>query len=261
MEGRSKVPVKAEVSAMAGSLTIGKGASPLYYTEQVSRGTDYYSAAAGSERPGSEPEGIWTGDGCSNLALEIGAEVDHKSFGLIFGSHIDPRDGSKIGRAMRHRDAEEIYCDLLDAEPGATAERRAELFAQAQAVAERSRPVAFLDATFSVSKSITLLHASARAMKLTAQESNDPETAEERRHSKTQSGKQLAPAQPREWRTCKSMPDSPGPARKASGTRTLTGGWWLAGGSTPAGPATRSCTFTRRSSTGCAPTATASGGR
>jgi hypothetical protein len=79
---------------------------------------------------------------------------------------------------MRHRDAEAIYGDLLHAEPAATEERRAELFAQAQAVAERSRPVAFFDATFSVSRSITLLHASARAMKLAAQEAGDAESAE-----------------------------------------------------------------------------------
>jgi conjugative relaxase-like TrwC/TraI family protein len=164
---------------MAGSLTIGKGASPRYYTEQASRGTDYYAAGAGSERPGSEPAGVWTGDGCSDLGLEIGTEVDHEAFGRIFGSHIDPREGTRIGRAMRHRDAEEIYQDLLGAEPGATAERRAELFAQAEAQAERSRPVAFFDATFSVSKSITLLHASARAMKLAAQEVGDTEAAEQ----------------------------------------------------------------------------------
>ncbi len=162
---------------MAGSLTIGKGASPEYYTGQASRGTDYYAAGAGPEMPCSEPAGIWTGYGCPELGLEIGAEVDHQAFARIFGSHIDPRDGLKIGRAMRHRDAEAIYGDLLHVEHGATAERRAELFAQAQAIAERSRPVAFFDATFSVSKSITLLHASARAMKLAAQEAGDAESA------------------------------------------------------------------------------------
>jgi len=155
---------------VAGSLTIGKGASPAYYTEQASRGTDYYAAGAGADKPGSEPAGIWTGDGCPDLGLEVGAEVDHKAFERIFGSHIDPRHGSRIGRAMRRRNAEAIYGDLLDAEPSATAERRAELFAQAQAMAESCRPVAFFDATFSVSKSITLLHASARAAKLAAQE-------------------------------------------------------------------------------------------
>src|SRR5271166_7030293 len=103
-------------SAVAGSLTIGKGASPAYYTGQASRGTDYYAAGAGSDEPGSEPAGIWAGDGCPDLGLEMGAVVDHEVFGKIFGGHIDPRTGSKIGRAMRNRDAEAIYGDLLTGE-------------------------------------------------------------------------------------------------------------------------------------------------
>jgi conjugative relaxase-like TrwC/TraI family protein len=158
---------------MAGSLTIGKGASPGYYTEQASRGTDYYAASAGSEKAGREPEGTWAGDGCSDLGLEPGAVVDHEVFATIFGSHIDPRDGSQIGRKLTAPTAEAIYGRLLDAEPGAMAERRQELWAQALVKEERSRSVAFFDATFSVSKSITLLHASARAMKLAAQEAGD----------------------------------------------------------------------------------------
>jgi TrwC relaxase len=162
---------------VAGSLTIGKGASPGYYTEQATRGTDYYAAGAGSEKRGSEPAGVWTGDGCPDLGLQVGAEADDEGFGYIFGSHVDPRGGSRIGRAMRHRDAEEIYETLLDAEPGATAERRGELFARAQAQVVKSRPVAFFDATFSVSKSITLLHASARAMKLASEDAGDVEGA------------------------------------------------------------------------------------
>ena len=66
---------------MAGALTIGKGASPRYYTDQASRGTDYYAAGAGRDKAGSEPPGVWTGDGCPDLGLEIGAEVDHEAFG------------------------------------------------------------------------------------------------------------------------------------------------------------------------------------
>src|SRR5262245_23340991 len=91
---------------MAGSITIGKGADPGYYTEQVTRGTDYYAAGAGAPsggKSGSEPEGTWAGDGCADLGLEAGAFVDHEAFGSIFGSHIDPRNGSPIGRALSHR--------------------------------------------------------------------------------------------------------------------------------------------------------------
>ncbi len=116
---------------------------------------------------------MWTGDGCRDLGLEPGAFVDHEAFGAIFGSHVDPRDGSRIGRPLTAPDAEAIYGKLLEAEPGAIAERRQELWAQALAKAEKSRSVAFFDATFSVSKIITLLHASARAMKLAAEEAGD----------------------------------------------------------------------------------------
>ena len=158
---------------MAGSITIGKGASPGYYTRQATRGTDYYAAGAGQEKSASEPAGVWTGDGCPDLGLKVGAEVDHEAFGFIFGSHVDPRDGSRIGRAMSHRDAESVYGSMLAAEPSATALRKDELWIQAQAQADKSRSVPFFDATFSVSKSITLLHASARAMKLGAEKAGN----------------------------------------------------------------------------------------
>jgi hypothetical protein len=57
---------------VAGSVTIGKGADPGYYSRQASRGTDYYAGGAGQEKPGSEPAGTWTGDGCPDLGLENG---------------------------------------------------------------------------------------------------------------------------------------------------------------------------------------------
>ena len=116
-------------------------------------GTDYYAAGAGAEKPGREPEGIWTGDGCRDLGLEPGAFVDHEAFADDLRQPRRPA-GRLAGSAgpLSHRDAEAIYARLLNAEPGATAERREELFAQAQAKAEKSRSVAFFDATFSVSK-------------------------------------------------------------------------------------------------------------
>ena len=159
--------------SLAGMVTVGKGSDAGYYSSQASRGADYYSAGAGSEKPGTEPPGTWAGDGLADLGLEEGAEIDHEAFGYIFSGHVDPRDGSKIGRTLKARDPEAIYGKLLDAEPGATAERRAELFAQAQAKAAEAQPVMFYDVTFEPSKSITILHASARAMELEAQERGD----------------------------------------------------------------------------------------
>jgi hypothetical protein len=161
------------VSAHGGFHHDRQGRQPWLLHTAGFAGTDYYAASAGQEKPGSEPVGVWTGDGCADLGLKSGAEVDHEAFGYIFGSHIDPRDGSRIGRAMSHRDAETIYGGMLAAEPSATAQCKDELWIQAQAQADKSRSVPFFDATFSVSKLITLLHASARAMKLAAEKSGN----------------------------------------------------------------------------------------
>jgi conjugative relaxase-like TrwC/TraI family protein len=161
---------------MAGSVTIGKGHDAAYYT-QAARGTDYYSADA--QKGGTEPAGIWTGTGCPDLGLEVGRVVKEDVFAQLFDSHVDPRTGERIGRAMARSDAEAIYGRLLDAEPGATAERKSELFIQAQAQAQKARAVPFFDSTFSVSKSITLLHASARASRLAAEDAHDEARAAE----------------------------------------------------------------------------------
>jgi conjugative relaxase-like TrwC/TraI family protein len=160
---------------MAGSLTIGKGTCPEYYTAQAARGADYYSAGAGIE--GTEPPGLWTGDGCPDLGLEPGSVVDHDAFRVIYGEHVDPRDGSRIGRALQAptetKDADEIYRRLLAAEPDATGERREQLRIAAKSEAAAKYAVSYFDATFSPSKSITLAHASARAARLAAQDAQD----------------------------------------------------------------------------------------
>jgi hypothetical protein len=64
---------------------------------------------------------------------------------------------------------------LLALEPAATAERRAELLIEAKQ--QVRLPVQYFDLTFSVSKSITLLHASALASALQAEQNRDQEAA------------------------------------------------------------------------------------
>jgi len=89
---------------MPGSITIGKGASPGYYTRQAPRGADYYAAGVGQDKPGSEPAGVWTGDGCADLGLNAGDQVDHEAFGFIFGSHVDRATGrGSAGRSHGFR--------------------------------------------------------------------------------------------------------------------------------------------------------------
>src|SRR5258708_17604686 len=110
---------------MAAIATIATGRDPEYYT-QAGKGPEYYSSAAGTS--GMEPAGAWTGAGCPELGLVVGSVVDPAVFIPLFGEHKNPRDGSRLGRAMsRYKDWRAGYEEALRAGPEATAERRAEL--------------------------------------------------------------------------------------------------------------------------------------
>ena len=91
--------------------------------------------------------------------------IEREVFERLYGKFLDPRDPAgetRLGRApQRFRCGEEIFAVLLALEPEATAERRAQLMVEANS--QVRVPVQYFDATFSVSKSITLLHASAMA--------------------------------------------------------------------------------------------------
>ena len=56
----------------------------------------------------------------------------------------------------RYLSEDELYAQALEREPDATAERRVELRTEAGKAARHN--VAFFDVTFSVQKSVTLLH-------------------------------------------------------------------------------------------------------
>ena len=167
---------------MAGILTISPGHDASYPWRQIgtseeSRGaslTDYYLSPAAK---GGEPPGRWSGRGCPKLGLLTGDVVDRAVFEPMYGKFADPRDpsgGTTLGRApQRFRPAAEIYRAMLAAEPEATAERRAQLRIEARA--QTRTPVLFFDATFSISKTITLLHASALANAAQAADRSDAE--------------------------------------------------------------------------------------
>jgi hypothetical protein len=173
---------------MAGIITISKGHDASYPWKQIGtaeagkdgaskRGVGYYLAPA--ER-GGEPPGIWTGMGVAELGLQPGGAVDRAVFEPLYGHHLDPRDPSGealLGRAPRRfRSAEEIYKAMLAAEPESTAERRAQLMIEAKA--QVRMPDFYWDATFSVSKSVSLFHASALANAAAAAERGDYQAAE-----------------------------------------------------------------------------------
>ncbi len=127
--------------------TEGTAVSPL----------DYYLAPADK---GGEPPGRWAGRGLAVLGFADGGLIDRAVFEPLFGEHADPRDPSgkvRLGRApQRFASDQDIYGELVAAEPHASGARRAELRSLARARARHAVP--FWDVTLSVSKSITLFH-------------------------------------------------------------------------------------------------------
>ena len=145
---------------MAVVATLSKGYDLDYIWKQVDRGpvkdaASYYIQASES---GGEPHGRWWGPGTKALGFEHGQTVERKPYDLLFGERKAP-DGTPLGRPPGSgRKAADLYTALLAAEPHATAERRHELRIQATRQA-RQGPL-FFDLTISLSKSISIFHAS-----------------------------------------------------------------------------------------------------
>ena len=145
-------------------LTISSGYDPGYLTRAVATGRENYYLSAVAEH--GEPPGTWTGRGCPELGLPAGSQVDNKVMERLYDAFIDPRDPEHevtLGRAPSgfagndDKIADRI-AGLLAAEPGATQERRDQIIMQA--MKDQRAAVYFFDATFSVPKSVSLLHAS-----------------------------------------------------------------------------------------------------
>jgi conjugative relaxase-like TrwC/TraI family protein len=140
--------------------TLSKGYDLDYIWKQVDRGpakdaASYYIQASES---GGEPPGRWWGPGAQALGLQPGQLVERKPYDLLFGERKAP-DGTQLGRPPGGgRKAAEIYGQLLAAESHATAERKRELLLEATRQARQS-PL-FFDLTLSLSKSISIFHAS-----------------------------------------------------------------------------------------------------
>ena len=145
---------------MAVVATLSKGYDLDYIWKQVDRGpvkdaAGYYIQASES---GGEPPGRWWGPGAKALGLEPGQVVEREAYDLLFGQRKAP-DGMQLGRPPGSgRKAADIYARLLAAEPHATAERRHEL--RIEAVRQARQGPLFFDLTISLSKSISIFHAS-----------------------------------------------------------------------------------------------------
>jgi hypothetical protein len=140
--------------------TLTKGYDLDYIWKQVDRGpakdaAGYYIQASEN---GGEPPGRWWGPGAKALGLEHGQTVEREPYDLLFGERKAP-DGTLLGKPPGDgREAADLYAKLLAAEPHATAGRKHELWIEATKQARLS-PL-FFDLTVSLSKSISLFHAS-----------------------------------------------------------------------------------------------------
>jgi hypothetical protein len=140
--------------------TLSKGYDLDYIWKQVDCGpakdaASYYIQASES---GGEPPGRWWGPGAKALGFEPGQRVEREPYDLLFGERKAP-DGTQLGRPPGSgRKAADLYTALLAAEPHATAERRREL--RTEAVGQARQSPLFFDLTISLSKSISIFHAS-----------------------------------------------------------------------------------------------------
>ncbi|MEQ4205786.1 MobF family relaxase [Actinopolymorpha sp. B9G3] len=164
-------------------LSISSGHSADYLTGAVAAGREnYYTGAVAA----GEPPGRWYGAGAEALGLT--GLVDNDDMTALYEHFIDPRDpafrspdewseAARLGHAgRRYATAEEIYAKALEFEPDASPERREELRLEA---GKRARSnVAFHDATFSVQKSVTVLHTAFEAQEVSARNAGDDTTAE-----------------------------------------------------------------------------------
>jgi hypothetical protein len=122
---------------------------------QALRAVNHYilPAEAGGESPGR-----WWGPAAEALGFQPGQVVERKPYELPFGERRAP-DGTQLARKPDNgKKVADLYEQLLVAEPHATAERKRELLLEATRQARQS-PL-FFDLTLSLSRSISIFHAS-----------------------------------------------------------------------------------------------------
>jgi conjugative relaxase-like TrwC/TraI family protein len=140
--------------------TLAKGYDLDYIWKQVDRGpakdaASYYLQAS---EIGGEPPGRWWGPGARALGFEAGQRVERQPYDLLFGQR-KASDGTQLGKPPDGgRKAANLYVKLLAAEPHATAGRKREL--RIEATRQTRQSPLFFDLTLSLSKSISIFHAS-----------------------------------------------------------------------------------------------------
>jgi conjugative relaxase-like TrwC/TraI family protein len=140
--------------------TLTKGYDLDYIWKQVDRGpakdaASYYIQAS---ETGGEPPGRWWGPGARALGFQPGQTVERQPYDLLFGKRKAP-DGTRLGKPPDGgRKAADLYARLLAAEPHATAGRKHEL--RIEATSQTRQSPLFFDLTISLSKTISIFHAS-----------------------------------------------------------------------------------------------------
>jgi conjugative relaxase-like TrwC/TraI family protein len=164
-------------------LTISSGHSADYLLNAVATGRENYYTGAVAE---GEPPGRWYGAGAEALGLR--GLVDAQDMQALYEHFLDPRDPNfrdadkwnevpTLGHAGRkYPTADEIFERSLNAEPYADAERREQL--RLNASKQERKNISFMDVTFSVQKSITVLHAAFEAEEVKARAVGDLDAAE-----------------------------------------------------------------------------------
>jgi TrwC relaxase len=151
--------------------TIGSAEGPVITGE---RGAGYYLSAV---EKGGEPAGTWVGSGAAELGFHDGETVRREDFEPLYGQFLDPRDPTGrtyLGSQPRvNAELAAIYQAKLAAHPGATADERMRLLAEARAEYQGPVGVQYFDTTFSVDKTISLAHASALASAVEARQVGD----------------------------------------------------------------------------------------
>jgi conjugative relaxase-like TrwC/TraI family protein len=142
------------------------------------RGAGYYLSAVDK---GGEPAGTWVGGGAAALGFHDGDVVRREDFEPLYGQFLDPRDPSgqtHLGSPPRvNAELAALYQAKLAGRPGATADERMRLLAEARAEYQGPVGVQYFDTTYSVDKTISLAHASALASAREAKDAGNPREA------------------------------------------------------------------------------------
>ena len=169
--GHAEVDVAVVVTAASGFDLGYVWKNQAGHTEPERSAGGYYINAAQA----GEPTGRWWGLGAEALGFSAGQVVERGPYELVY-RQVDPLTGEKLGRSRgNYAKFSDHLARLQAAEPHATAERLLELEREA-AQATRQAP-AYTDMTVSLSKSISVFHASMRENERRARLAGDESTA------------------------------------------------------------------------------------